>query len=108
MVGRQGTELPILNRARGPSRAQKGFLLVEFMGLLWMDCESVLVTPKGAGGQLVMNLPTMQETRSDSWVGKIPWRRKWQPTPVFLPGESQRWKSLVGYSLGGSQIVGYD
>ena len=23
------------------------------------------------------------------WVGKIPWRRKWQPTPVFLPGESQ-------------------
>ena len=27
--------------------------------------------------------------RFDSWVGKIPWRRKWQPTPVFLPGESQ-------------------
>jgi len=25
----------------------------------------------------------------DPWVGKIPWRRKWQPTPVFLPGESQ-------------------
>ena len=24
------------------------------------------------------------------WVGKIPWRRKWQPTPVFLPGESPR------------------
>jgi len=24
----------------------------------------------------------------DPWVGKIPWRRKWQPTPVFLPGES--------------------
>ena len=24
----------------------------------------------------------------DSWVGKIPWRRAWQPTPVFLPGES--------------------
>jgi len=24
----------------------------------------------------------------DSWVGKIPWRRKWQPAPVFLPGES--------------------
>ena len=38
--------------------------------------------------QLVKNLPAMQETY-DSWVGKIPWRRKWQPTPVFLPGESQ-------------------
>jgi len=29
-------------------------------------------------------------------VGKIPWRRKWQPTPVFLPGESHGQKSLVG------------
>ena len=28
---------------------------------------------------------------------KIPWRRKWQPTPVFLPGESYGWRSLVGY-----------
>ena len=32
------------------------------------------------------------------WVGKIPWRRKWQPTPVFLPGESHGRRSLVGYS----------
>ena len=31
-------------------------------------------------------------------VGKIPWRKKWQPTPVFLPGESHAQKSLVGYS----------
>jgi len=28
------------------------------------------------------------------WVGKIPWRRKWQPTPVFLPGESHGQRSL--------------
>ena len=34
----------------------------------------------------------------DPWVGKIPWKRKWQPTPVFLPGESHGWRSLVGYS----------
>ena len=32
------------------------------------------------------------------WVGKIPWRRKWQPTWVFLPGKSQRQRSLAGYS----------
>ena len=32
------------------------------------------------------------------WVGKISWRRKWQPTPIFLPGKSHRWRSLVGYS----------
>ena len=34
----------------------------------------------------------------DPWVGKIPWRRVWQPTPVFLPGESHEHKRLVGYS----------
>ena len=34
----------------------------------------------------------------DPWAGKIPWRRKWQPTPVFLPEESHGWRSLVGYS----------
>ena len=35
--------------------------------------------------------------RFNPWVGKIPWRRKWQPTPVFLPEKSQGQKSLVGY-----------
>ena len=34
-------------------------------------------------------------------VIKIYWRRKWQPTPVFLPGESQGWQSLVGCHLWG-------
>ena len=33
--------------------------------------------------------------RFDSWVRKIPWRRKWQPTPVFLPGESHGQRSLA-------------
>ena len=36
------------------------------------------------------------------------WRRKWQPTPVFLPGESQGWGSLVGCRLWGSHRVGHD
>ena len=34
----------------------------------------------------------------DPWVGKIPWRRAWQPTPVFLPAESHGQKGLSGYS----------
>ena len=38
------------------------------------------------------------------WVGKIPWRRKWQPTPVFLPGKSHGQKSLVGYSPWGHKV----
>ena len=36
--------------------------------------------------------------RLDPWVRKIPLRRKWQPTPVFLPGKSHGQRSLVGYS----------
>ena len=36
--------------------------------------------------------------RLEPWVRKIPWRRKWQPTPVFLLGQSHGQKSLVGYS----------
>jgi len=34
----------------------------------------------------------------DPWVGKILWRRKWQPTPVLLPGKSHGQRSVVGYS----------
>ena len=34
----------------------------------------------------------------DPWIGKMPWKRAWQPTPVVLPGESLGWRSLVGYS----------
>ena len=49
--------------------------------------------------QWVKNPPAMQEMHEfDPWVGKIPGRREWQPTPVFLPGESHGQKSLVGYS----------
>ena len=48
--------------------------------------------------QMVKNLLAMQETQFDPWVEKIPWRRKWQPTPVFLPGEFQEQRILVGYS----------
>ena len=48
--------------------------------------------------QMVKCLPTMQDTRVQSLVGKIPWKRKWQPTPVFLPGKSHGLRRLVGYS----------
>ena len=51
--------------------------------------------------QMVKNLPAMQETWVQSWVEKIPWRREWQPTPVFLPGEFHGQKSLVGYTVQG-------
>ena len=36
--------------------------------------------------------------RFSPWVGKLPWRRKWKPTPVFLPGQVYGQRSLVGFS----------
>ena len=48
--------------------------------------------------QSVKNLPAVRRPGFDLWVGKIPWRRKWQPTPVSLPGKSHGERSLVGCS----------
>ena len=53
---------------------------------------------------MIKNLPASagdKRRRFDPWVGKVPWRRKWQPTPVFLPGESHGQRSLAVYSLWG-------
>ena len=41
---------------------------------------------------MVKCLPAMRETGFNPWVGKIPWRRKWQPTPVLLPGKFHGWR----------------
>ena len=49
-------------------------------------------------GSVVKNSPANGGDAFDPWVGKIPWRRKWPPTPVLLPGKSHGQKSLVGYS----------
>ena len=47
---------------------------------------------------MVKNLPALRDTRFDPWVKKIPWRKEWQPTSVFLPGEFHGQMSLAGYS----------
>ena len=58
--------------------------------------------------QLVKNPPAMQETWVRSWVGKIPWRRAWQPTPVLLPGQSP-WTEMPGWPQSfGLQKVGHN
>ena len=52
--------------------------------------------------QTVKNLPAML---GDPWVRKNPWRKAWQPTPVFLPGEPHKQGSLEGYSPWGCKEV---
>ena len=58
--------------------------------------------------QTVKNLPAMWETQVQSLGWEDPWKREWQPTPVFLPGESP-WAEEPGrlHSMG-SQRVGHD
>ena len=50
----------------------------------------------------------MQETQLDPWVRKIPLRRKWQPTPVCLPGKSREQRSLADYSPWSCKRVRHD
>ena len=60
--------------------------------------------------QTVKNQPVTQETRFDPWVRKIPWRREWTPTPVFLLGKSHAQRSPVRYIVHGvakSRRVGH-
>ena len=62
------------------------------------------------GGSVVKHLPAMQETICNGSIpgsGRFPWRRKWQPTPIFLPGKSHGHRSLVRY-IQGWQRVGHD
>ena len=54
--------------------------------------------PGGAHGKESACQCRRHEMWVDLWVRRIPWRRKWQPTPVFFPGESHGQRGLAGYS----------
>ena len=65
----------------------------------WTNKDSLdHVTLASLVAQRLKRLPAMRETWVRSLGRKIPGRRKWQPTAVFLPGESHGWRGLVGYS----------
>src|SRR5574337_1914386 len=94
--------------------------LVQFLG--WED--PLEKTMAAHSGPLAWKIPWMEEPGWLQSMGSLRvghdlatslslftfmhWRRKWQPTPVFLPGESQGWRSLVGCSLWGRHRVGHD
>jgi len=58
------------------------------MSILWASQVALVVKNPLAGD--------IRERGFDAWVWQIPWRRKWQPTPVSLPGESHGQRSLAG------------
>ena len=52
----------------------------------------------GSGAESACQCRSHRRCQFDPWVKKIPWWREWQPTPVFLPGETLGQRSLVSYS----------
>ena len=60
------------------------------------------------GGSAVKNLPANKGDLGSPWIRNIPWRRKWQPTLIFLPGKSHGQRCLVGYSPWDRKRVKHD
>ena len=74
-------------------------------------CEGTLsIVPRGPGfhgGSVVKSLPANAESSgSTPGLGRSPWRRKWQYTPLFPPGKSHGQRSFVGYSPWGLKELG--
>ena len=80
-----------------------------------LSCFPDRLGPQIEGGPqwLVVKSPSIMQELREAWHGfdpciwKIPWRRAWQPTPVFLPGESHGQRSLVGYSPWSRKRLGH-
>ena len=91
----RGRTLELGKARRGSLRRREAFLDVG--GGFW----SMYRSPSGIPGGTSGKEPPCQCRRHrrhgfNPWVEKIPWRRKWQPTPVFLPGESHEQRNLAG------------
>ena len=69
----------------------------ELLMIQWMLAAGNCPSPRWLSGkESACQCRSCQGRGLDPWVQKIPWRRKWQPTPVFWPGKSHEQRSLVG------------
>ena len=109
--GRLGPPTVQVNRKEAPQNCPcpygRGPRLTSQENQVPLECPISEVSPNSKiwsfPGEANGKEPTCQCRRHkrcgfDPWVGKIPWRRAWQPFPVFVPGESHRQRSLAGYS----------
>ena len=110
-----------LEQTSGGGEGQRGLMCCSPWGSKELDMTWATLTREGNGTPLqdsclenpmdrghwraaVHQVATSQTWLSDFTFTFMHWRRKWQPTPVFLPGESQGWQSLVGYRLWGHRV----
>ena len=84
--------MPLYSEISVSSSLVLGFLFFFFFGL------SLMCSLGFPGGSVVKNPPANAGDADSIRVRKLPWKRKWQSTPVFLPGKFHRQKSLAGYS----------
>ena len=75
-------------------------LLIDGLGKHYSKQQNMVTKDHMASliAHLIKNLPAMQETWVRFLGSKVPWRRKWQPTPALLPGRSHGQRSLIDYS----------
>ena len=109
-----GEELPLLS-SRKLWGSDKPMDMVEMCSVDWgkqgRNARGVLlavvledsISTKGlpggiSGKEAICQCRRCKRHGFDLWIRKIPWRRAWQPTPVFVPGESRGQRNLVGYS----------
>jgi len=76
--------------------------MIKLRTILW-NISRLPGFPGGTGKEPACQCSRYKRCGFDPWVRKIPWRRTWQPTPVFLPGESHGQRSLGGYSSQGGK-----
>ena len=65
---------------------------------MYLDIYTVRGLPQWLSGKESACSARHRRCRFSPWGGKMPWRRAWQPTPVFLPGESHGQRSQAVYS----------
>ena len=93
-----------------PCLGRHGALTQDSVSVLMLGLAFLVSSEPSQGAQwsrLTCQCRRQKRCRFEPWVQKIPWRRKRQPTPVFLPGKSQGQRSLGGYSPQGGR-VGHD
>ena len=84
-------DFPVARLVKNPPAMQET-LVDSWVGIGFPERESYPLEYSWASlvVQTVKNPPARRKTLVRSWIGKIPWRRAWKPTSVFLPGESPR------------------
>ena len=86
---------------RGAWRVTVHRVAKNWIQLKQLSLDAILILGASLVAQMVKRLLQCGRPEFDPWVEKIPWRRKWQPTPVLLPGKFHGWRSLVEYSSWG-------